>query len=222
MELMLDTVNIERIRHYNEHLTIQGVTSNPSIIKKEGHIDFIKHMKEIRRIIGDDKSLHIQVIGDTYEAMMQDAESILHQVDDKVYIKVPTTDAGLRVMKELKARGTNVTATAIYSVLQGLLAINVGADYIAPYYNRMADIGLDSNDVIGHLAQRIEQTNSPAKILAASFKNSYQMVDALAFGAQSVTVGPDILEANLDTVAVQKAVNDFKADWESLYQKDHI
>lgn len=222
MELMLDTIDLNSIKKYNECLNLAGVTSNPSIVKKTGQVDFIKHIKEIRNIIGPDKSLHVQVVGVTASEMIVDAKKIITEIDSNVYVKVPTTTEGLKAMKELKKLNINVTATAIYSIFQGLMAINVGADYIAPYFNRMVNMGIDSANVLTNLQKEIDRSGAKTKILAASFKNSQQVTTALFAGADCVTIGADIIEENLDTPAVEDAVVKFNDDWFSLYNKKSI
>lgn len=217
MELILDTANLAEIKKYNEMINLAGVTTNPSICKKDNVTDFFNHMNEIRELIGKDKSLHIQTVAKDYEGMLKDAETILDKVDDQVYIKVPTTEVGLKAMKELKNRGVNVTATGIYTKMQAYLAVNVGADYLAPYYNRMENHNINPNEAIFEIANLIERAGSDSKILAASFKNVNQVNSALEFGAQSVTFSPDILEAALGLPTIQKAVEDFGTDWESLH-----
>ena len=123
MKYLLDTANLNAIRKYYEIFPISGVTSNPSIVKKEGKVDFFAHMNEIRSIIGRDKSLHIQVTALDTEGMLKDADRILNDVDKDVYIKVPVTMEGIKAIKKLKASRINVTATAIYNKMQGLLAM---------------------------------------------------------------------------------------------------
>ena len=134
MEFMLDTANIADIKKFEKIIPLAGVTSNPSIVKNEGNIEFFSHMKQIRQIIGDDKSLHVQVVATDYEGMLKDAETILAKIDKNVFVKVPVSEEGLKVIKELKKRGVNVTATAIYTKFQAYLVIAAGADYIAPYF----------------------------------------------------------------------------------------
>lgn len=220
MEFIIDTANLAEIKHYNEVLNLSGVTTNPSICKKEGNVEFFNHMNSIRNIIGLDKSLHIQVVSQNYAGMLKDAMTILRKVDNQVYIKVPTTETGLKVMKELKRQGVNVTATAIYSKMQAYLAMNVGADYLAPYYNRMQNNNIDPNEVISKIANLINLSSSNSKILAASFKNVSQVTDAFESGAQAATMGVDIIETALNLPSIQKAVDDFQLDWEVIHGKD--
>ena len=220
MEFIIDTANLAEIKHYNEVLNLSGVTTNPSICKKEGNVEFFNHMNSIRKIIGLDKSLHIQVVSQNYAGMLKDAMTILRKVDNQVYIKVPTTETGLKVMKELKRQGVNVTATAIYSKMQAYLAMNVGADYLAPYYNRMQNNNIDPNEVISKIANLINLSSSNSKILAASFKNVSQVTDAFESGAQAATMGVDIIETALNIPSIQKAVDDFQLDWAVIHGKD--
>ncbi|QYN63978.1 fructose-6-phosphate aldolase [Lactiplantibacillus plantarum] len=217
MELLLDTVNLDTIKKYADVIFLAGVTSNPSIVKKERPIDFYKHMREVRQIIGKERTLHVQVVGQTAEAMLADAHMILEELDDQVYIKVPTDMTGLAVIKQLKKEDIHVTATAIYSEFQGYLAIAAGVDYLAPYYNRMINMNIDSDLVIKHLANQIQREQSTTKILAASFHTVQQINASLVMGAQAVTLGPDLLETALNSPAISAVVAGFKADWESLY-----
>lgn len=216
MELLFDTANIEEIRRYSQYYPITGVTSNPSILKSEGKIDFFDHLNRIRDIIGMDKSLHVQVIGTTAEKMLEEADTILEKIDEKVFIKIPTTEEGLKAMLQLKARGIGVTATAIYTKAQGFMAIMAGADYIAPYCNRMENLDVDFEECISAFRQMIEESNSSCKILAASFKNIGQVNRAYLAGAQTATVAPALLHTCFDIVSVNKAVETFQSDWESV------
>lgn len=217
MEYLLDTANIESIRKLVEYYPITGVTSNPSIVKKEGSIDFIGHMKEIRSIIGQNRTLHIQVTATDVEGMLRDANAILNKIDNQVFIKVPVTMEGLKVIKTLKAQGSHVTATAIYSKSQGFLALEAGADFIAPYYNRMENLGVDPEDVIASIAKMISAYGYSAKIVAASFKNIGQVNKAFLAGAQTATIDPAVLEQTFSMPSIQKALNDFTADWKAVY-----
>lgn len=217
MEFLFDSANLEAIRTYSQCFPITGVTSNPSIIKAEGKIDFYKHFKAIREVIGFDKTLHIQVLAETCEEILKEAELILQNVDDKVFIKIPTTEEGLKAMRALKDKGVGVTATAIYSKIQGFMAIAAGADYIAPYFNRMENLDIDPRDVIAAFAEMIARTGSHTKILAASFKNVAQVNDAFLAGAHTATVQPSLLHDAFSMAAIKKAVDDFSRDWKDTF-----
>ena len=197
MEYLLDTINLDDISRFCEYLPISGVTSNPSIVKKEGSIDFFNHMRQIRSLIGKDKTFHIQVTAEDTEGMLRDAEAILRHVDEGVYIKIPINWNGLKAIKHLKSQGVGVTGSAIYTINQGLLALEAGADYIAPYYNRMESLNIDPEDGIRSFASMIKQYGYGTRILAASFRNIAQVNKAVLAGAQTATVEPSLLSGTL-------------------------
>ena len=136
MEILLDTANLETIKKYNDIYDIKGLTSKPTIISREKGA-FFAILCDIRKIIGDEKQLHVQVTADNCEEMQKEAEAIVKRLGKDTYIKVPTNEVGIKTMKALKADGYNVTATAIYTPQQAVMAASVGADYAAPYFNRM-------------------------------------------------------------------------------------
>lgn len=222
MEYLFDTANIEAIKKYSELFPITGITSNPSIIKLEGKIDFYQHFREIRQIIGMDKTLHVQVLAEEAEGMIAEAKAILANIDDQVFIKIPTTPQGLKAMRLLKAEGVGITATAIYTKMQGLLAMEAGADFIAPYFNRMQNLDINPYEVITTFAQMIKEYNYSTKILAASFKNMGQVNAAFECGAQAATLAPALLVDAFKMPSIQKAVDDFAADWEKIFGKVSI
>ena len=217
MEFIIDTVNLEEIKEAVEYLPIVGVTSNPSIVKKTNPQDFFKHMKEIRKIIGQERSLHIQVISTDCDTIIKEAHRILKEVDDKVYIKVPVSYEGIKAIKLLKAEGINVTATAVYDLMQAYMALEAKADYIAPYVNRIGNLGADPFELIAELSNRIMMDGYESKIVAASFKGVQQVKDALNNGAQAVTVPVEVLKQIFANPNIEKAVNDFNQDWYSMY-----
>ena len=159
MEFMLDTLNINEIKKWARVLPLAGVTSNPTIAKKEGEIDFFKRIHEVREIIGEAPSIHVHVVAKDYDGILKDAAKIRQECGGNVFIKVPVTPEGLAAIKTLKSEGYKITATAIYTVFQGLLAIEAGADYLAPYYNRMENLNIDSAQVIAQLAEAIEKNH---------------------------------------------------------------
>ena len=208
MEFIIDTVNLEEIKDAVEHMPIVGVTSNPSIVKKTSPQDFFAHMKEVRKIIGKERSLHIQVISKDCDTIVKEAHRILEEIDDQVYIKVPVSYEGVKAIKILKSQGVNVTATAVYDLMQ---------DYIAPYVNRIGNLGNDPMELINELSNRIVQDGYDCKILAASFKGVQQVRDAFNYGSQAITAPVDVLKAIFANPSIEKAVNDFNADWYSVY-----
>lgn len=217
MKYLIDSANLDEIRALSEYLPIAGVTSNPSIVKKEGRAPFFAHMREIRSIIGNLRPLHIQVTATDYDGMMRDAEAVFRHVDEKVFIKVPVDFEGVKVIKALRRQGANVTATAVYGMDQAFMALEAGADCIAPYYNRMEALGVDAASVIGNIAGIIAHYGYETEILAASFKQPAQIDRAILAGAHSVTVAPDVLRGIFAKQVVADAVQAFSDDWTGLY-----
>ena len=215
MEILLDTANLNQIKKYTELYDITGVTSNPTIISRE-KADFWPLLLEVRKIIGE-KQLHVQVTADTWEEMIKEGECIREKLGKDTYIKVPTTEQGICAMKHLKAEGANVTATAVYTTQQAMMASSAGADYVAPYFNRMNNLNVDSKKVIGDMANLFKIHGKETKILAASFKNTEQVMDALMVGAQAVTVSVDLLTTMVENAIIDFAVEGFKKDWIKTY-----
>ena len=222
MQFMLDTLNLEEIKKWSRILPLAGVTSNPTIARREGEINFFERIREVRRLIGPEPSIHVQVISKDYEGILADAAKIRKQAGNDIYVKIPMTPDGLAAIKTLKKEGVRITATAIYTTFQGLLAIEAGADYLAPYYNRMENLNINPDHVIAQLAQAIERNHSTSKILAASFKNVDQVNRAFAQGAQAITAGADVFEAAFAMPSIQKAVDDFAADWAAIHGKNTL
>ena len=217
MDILFDTANLDDIERLTPIYPVTGVTTNPSILKKEGQIDFYAHLKRIRSIIGPNRTLHVQVLAKDAQGMIDEAHRLLDKIDANVYPKIPTTEAGLEAMRTLKEEGVKVTATAIYSKTQGFLAIASGVDYLAPYYNRMQSIDIDTRGTLAALAGFIQRFDAPSKIMAASFKNIVQVSHALEAGADAVTLSPKLLRQALSVPDITHAVDVFIEDWESVY-----
>lgn len=217
-ELMLDTADLADIQRYSDYYPISGITTNPTILKAAGKIDFFKHLAAIRRIIGQEKSLHVQVISHDCQGIVEDARKIMAVIgQENTYIKVPVDEEGLKAIKLLKADGVKVTATAVYTAMQGFLALLAGADYIAVYYNRLQSFDIDPSPVVAAVSEFIRRHGSSSKVLAASFKNSTQVLDAISLGAESATVPVSLLTTALSMPAIGLAIADFQRDWESIH-----
>ena len=217
MELLLDTANIAKIRKALEYYPISGLTTNPSIMKAEGNIDFYAHLKEIRSLLGNERTLHVQVISEDAEGILREAEVLRRKLGENIYIKTPVSKEGLKAIGLMKKQGFNVTATAIYTTMQGQLAMLAGADYLAMYYNRMLNLDIDADKVFREVADAIMAGSYDCKIVGASFKNVMQLTNAIADGAQALTVPPELLDTVFANPSIDKAVSDFRKDWATVY-----
>ena len=220
MEFFLDTVNLEKIKKYNEIYNITGVTSNPTIFARE-KCEFFPTLLKIREIIGD-KQLHVQVTGKTCEEMLKEAETITRRIDKNVYIKVPTNEEGIKTIKALKERGYNVTATIVYTLQQAVMTASVGADYVAPYFNRMSENNLNALDEIADMAKIFKMYNKQTKLLVASFRNTNQIMKVLLSGAAAVTVAPEFYSMMFENSSVDSIINRFDNDWVTTFGDSRI
>ena len=151
MEWMLDSANLKEVRESLEIFPVSGVTTNPTILRSEGRIDYAKHLRELSAIVGTNRTFHVQAGVDGCENIVREAQRIQEIVGKDVYIKIPITEEGLKAIAVLKAQGTHITATAIYTAYQGLLAAQAGVDYLAPYCNRMEQFGIDFGIAIAQI-----------------------------------------------------------------------
>ena len=219
MKLLIDDANIEKIKQIYEFYAIDGVTTNPSILAKTGRNPY-EVLKEIRELLGNEAELHVQVVSNTAEDMVKEGHKIAEKLGKNTYIKIPTVPEGLKAMRILHSEGYNVTATAIYTPLQAYLAAKAGADYTAPYVNRIDNLGTNGIEVTRKIHDILKNNNFQTEILAASFKNSLQVLELCEYGVGAATVAPDIIEGFINnTTNVSAAVQDFTDDFENLCGK---
>lgn len=216
MIYMLDTANLNAIRKAFDIYPITGVTTNPTIISKENR-DFIGLLKEIREIIGEDTMLHAQVIGKSAEDMIKEAKYLNETIGGNFYVKIPVTKEGIKAIRVLSKEGINITATAIFTAQQALMAAVSGAKFVAPYVNRIDNISGNGVEVVKDILEELKLYNLDCKVLAASFKNVQQVQDLSRNGVHSVTVNPDIMDKMLEHPLTDWSVDQFINDWEKVY-----
>lgn len=221
MIYLLDTADVAAIRHCNEFYPISGVTTNPSIISR-AKSDFWPLVQEIRSIIGPDKMLHLQVTQKTAEEIVNEAQMLKERIGGKFYAKIPIGEEGLRATMQLKRLGIGVTMTAIFTPAQALMAAMAGADFVAPYLNRLDNIIGDGCEVVAAIVNQLKNYGSPCKVLAASFKNAEQVHKCATYGCHSVTVTEDIMKMLISHPMTDAAIAGFEKDWKSIYGKKTI
>ena len=215
MKLLIDDANVAKIKHIYQYYAIDGVTTNPSILAKSGKEPY-SVLKEIRDLIGKDAELHAQVISRTAEGMIEEAHKMVEILGKNTYIKIPTIPEGLKAMKALSREGIKITATAIYTPMQAYLAAKAGADYAAPYVNRIDNLGADGIASTKMIQDIFDNNGFKTQILAASFKNSNQVQDLCTYGVGAATVAPDVIEGLIKNACVTSAVEAFIEDFEGL------
>ncbi|MDU5721482.1 fructose-6-phosphate aldolase [Clostridium butyricum] len=215
MKFIVDDANIEKIKKAYEYYPLDGVTTNPSILAKSGRKPY-EVLKEIREFIGNEAELHVQVVAKDAEGMIKDAQRITEELGKNTFIKIPSIPEGFKAMKKLKAEGFNITATAIYTSMQAFIAGKCGADYAAPYVNRIDNFGYDGVQIAKDIHDIFKKNNLKTEVLAASFKNSQQILELTRYGVGASTIAPDVIENLVKNQAVTAAVDVFVKDFENL------
>lgn len=219
MKLLIDDANIEKIKRIYEYYSIDGVTTNPSILAAEGRHPY-EVLKEIREFIGEDAELHVQVISTNADEMIKEGHRIVEELGKNTYIKIPTIPEGLKAIKILSSEGYKVTATAIYTPMQGFLAAKSGADYVAPYINRIDNLGTNGIEVARKIHDIFKNNGFKTQILAASFKNSLQVLELCENGIGASTIAPEIIEGLIKNTTISSAVDTFVDDFENFCGKN--
>jgi len=210
MKFFIDTANLDEIKEANELGMIDGVTTNPSLVAKEGDIDFKEHIAKICAIVEGDISAEVTAI-DT-EGMLKEGRE-LAKIADNVVIKVPLTLDGLKACRTFRAEGTKVNVTLCFSAAQALLAAKAGASYISPFIGRLDDIGQDGMDLIRDIVQIYDNYGFATEVLAASIRHPMHIVDCALAGADVATIPFKIITQLVKHPLTDKGLEGFLSDW---------
>lgn len=214
MKIFLDTANLESIRKFNDMGLLDGITTNPSLMSKEGGDP--KHvMEEITKIIKGDVSL--EVVSTEYSGMIEEGKR-LREYGENVVVKVPMTSDGLKACKHLSSVGIPVNVTLVFSPNQALLAAKSGAKYVSPFIGRLDDIGQDGMNLIRDIKKIFDNYKDDFKthILVASIRHPIHVVDAAKIGADVVTLPPAVLDKMLHHPLTDIGLENFLSDWKKL------
>ena len=215
MKLLIDNADINKIKKIYEFYPVDGVTTNPTILAASGRQPY-EVLKEIRKFIGENAEMHVQATARTAEGMVEDAHHIQQELGKNTCVKIPAIEEGFKAMKILCGEGMKVTATAIYTPMQAFLAAKVGAIYAAPYINRIDNMGYDGVAVARKIHDIFRKNNFNANVLAASFKNSQQLLELVEYGVGAATASPDVILSLVKNEAITSAVEVFIKDFEKL------
>ncbi len=218
MYMLIDDAHIEDIKEIYSLYPVDGVTTNPSILAKVGK-NPIETLKEIRSFIGEDALLFAQAVALDVDGMIEDAHKIVEICGKKnTVVKVPSIPNGFEAIRRLKEEGIITCGTVVYTPMQAFLAAKAGASFVAPYVNRIDNMGYDGVKVVQEIQTILEKNHMDQEcmVLAASFKNSQQVLELLECGVGSVTAAPDVIRAFVKNPAIDGAVNDFINDFEKL------
>jgi fructose-6-phosphate aldolase 2 len=216
MRILLDTANLDDIRYFNEYYPIIGVTTNPTILSKEGG-DVIKLLCDIRKIIGEEKELHVQLTENEFEKIVEEAEALISLLGKNTYVKIPATDMGLRATKYLSDKGMGVTVTAVLTAAQAMLASNAGASYVAPYISRSENLCADGVGTVEDIAKIFKISGTKTQILAASFKTAKEVLDVAVVGCHAATIGSTIMRILNSHTTTDTSIIGFDKDWRKAF-----
>ena len=216
MKIFLDTANISAIKMYNDMGLVDGITTNPSLMAKEGG-DPQKVMEEIVQIIKGDVSL--EVLSMETNGMLEEGRR-LRKYGSNVVVKCPLTPEGLKACKILTSENIPVNVTLCFSVNQAILAAKAGAKYVSPFIGRLDDNGQDGMNLIREMHQVFENYKFSTQILVASVRHPMHVVEAAKIGADVVTLPPDVLGKMLKHPLTDVGLKNFLADWEKLKKEN--
>ena len=215
MRFFIDTANIEEIKEANELGVICGVTTNPSLIAKEGR-DFIEVVKEISTIV--DGPISAEVISLDHKGMVEEADK-LAKIHKNIVIKLPMTLEGLKATKILSAKGIKTNVTLIFSATQALLAARAGATYVSPFVGRLDDIGQDGLSLIEEIVDIFNVNAIETEIIVASVRNPIHVSQAARLGADIATVPYKVITQMTKHPLTDKGIENFLKDWEGASLK---
>ena len=222
MKLLIDDANILEIKRLYAFYPLDGVTTNPSILARTGK-DPKAVLEEIRAFIGKDSLLFAQALALDAEGMVADAHRILEICGRKnTIVKIPSIPEGFRAIRMLKEEGISTCGTVVYTPMQAFLAAKSGAAYVAPYVNRIDNMGFDGVEVVKEIQEILENNDLDCMVLAASFKNSQQVMELCAYGIASATASPTVIDAFIGNPAIDAAVMDFRQDFEKATGKTRM
>jgi transaldolase len=215
MKFFADTAEIADIRELQDTGLLDGVTTNPSLVKKSGR-DFIEVVKEIAAVCPGPVSA--EVVALDHDGMMKEAET-LRKIADNIAIKVPLTIDGLKTCKALAGDGTMVNVTLCFSANQALLAAKAGASFISPFVGRLDDIGQPGIELIGVIRTIYDNYDFATQILVASVRNPIHILDSAKLGADVMTAPPSVIWQMFKHPLTDNGIAAFLKDWEATGQK---
>lgn len=214
MKIFIDTANVEEIRKANDMGVICGVTTNPSLIAKEGKV-FTEVVKEITTIV--DGPISAEVVSLDTEGMVKEALELYEKIGcENIVIKIPMTIEGLGAVKQLSKKGIKTNVTLIFSAAQALLAARAGATFVSPFLGRLDDVGQTGMTLIEDIAAIFDIHGIDTEIIAASVRNPIHAIDAAKAGAHIATIPYKVIEQMTKHPLTTSGIEKFLKDWETV------
>ena len=215
MRLFIDSANVEEIREVNDWGVISGVTTNPSLIAKEGR-NFFQVVQEICSIV--DGPISAEVVSIKAQDMLPEAEA-LAEIHPNIIIKVPMTEEGLKAVNLLSKKGLKTNVTLVFSANQALLAARAGASYVSPFVGRIDDVGQDGIQVVAETVQVFAQHGLDTEVISASIRHPLHVLDSAKVGSDIATVPYGVLKKMVRHPLTDVGIASFLKDWETVKNK---
>ncbi len=212
MKFFIDTANLSDIQEAYDLGVLDGVTTNPSLMAKEGisgHAKVMAHYKAICDIVDDNVSA--EVIATDFEGMVKEGLE-LAKIDDKIVVKIPMTKDGVKAIKHFTNEGIRTNCTLVFSAGQALLAAKAGAAYVSPFIGRLDDIGFDGLELIEQIVQIYDNYGYPTEVLAASVRHTMHLIQCAEIGADVATCPLKVITSLLNHPLTDKGLEQFLAD----------
>ena len=215
MKFFVDTANVDEIRKANDMGIICGVTTNPSLIAKEGR-DFNQVIAEIASIVDGPISGEVKATTTDAEGMIKEGREIA-AIHPNMVVKIPMTVEGLKAVKVLHAEGIKTNVTLIFSAAQALLAARAGATYVSPFLGRLDDVSMPGIDLINEITEIFMMHDIQTEIIAASIRNPIHVIDCAKAGADIATVPYKVLEQMTKHPLTDQGIAKFQADYKAVF-----
>ena len=215
MKFFIDTANVKAIREMEALGVLDGVTTNPTLIAKEGR-DFLEILREICEIV--DGPISAEVISLETEGMVREAREFA-KIHKNIVVKIPMTQDGLKATRTLSQEGIRTNVTLVFSSNQALLAAKAGATYVSPFVGRLDDIGQVGMDVVREIVAIYENYGYPTQVIVASIRHPLHVIEAAMAGAHVATIPPSVIEQLTKHPLTDIGIQRFLADWEKVPKK---
>ena len=216
MKFFIDTALIDEIQEANEMGLLDGVTTNPSLMKKAGVVDFDAHIHAICELVDGDVSA--EIVSTTYDEMLAEARDVA-QIHENVVVKVPLILDGIKAIRKLADEGIRTNCTLCFSATQALIAAKAGATYISPFIGRLDDISWNGMDVIRSIVEIYDNYDLETEVLVASIRHPMHVKEAAEIGADVATMPLDVIKKLLQHPLTDNGLEKFLADWDDLQEQ---
>jgi transaldolase len=212
MKFFIDTANIEEIREIKDWGILSGVTTNPSLIAKEGDVEFEDVIEQITQLVPG--PISAEVISTEVDGMVKEARE-LAEIADNIVVKIPMTSEGMAAVKILAEEGINTNVTLVFSANQAMIAARAGATYVSPFIGRLDDIGHNGMKVVKEISDIFNTYEIDTEIIAASIRHPRHVLKAAQVGSDIATVPYGVLQKMIGHPKTDEGIEKFLADWES-------